>query len=440
MSLLDKIRSNSPINKNNELILKAFGFEKSRTGVYSDNSQNRRLKRVGQKYGSKKQEEVPSPEKNKKEETKVTEKKFDEKKVSTFAKKATTEQLEAYIKYNKATPEIKKIAKLELESRNKSEDELHDHARKSSQQDLENTIKTHTDEKVRKVAHKEISRRGKEEAIQEKEPERKDEKKPEVKKDKSPKDSIEDSVKDLSDKYKGKMQELMKDENIGNDEILSKLSKESQDISRYIQRVKQFEDVDKEREIKNVGKFLGLNDENEIQKFFGDGTIISIEKSGNAVAVLTEDCYIEREFEEGIVHMDEFLLNPDIEKSKGKGTEIFSNQIKGFKDKGYKELITDAAKSNIYNGYYTWARLGYDIQGNESKTRFKKLIKDSNDDDIKDIQSLPELMSFEKGRKFWKDNGFQFQAEFRLDDNSESMFILNEYIKDKQNGKEKTKS
>jgi predicted GNAT family acetyltransferase len=185
MNFIEKIRSCSPILRNGEIILKAFGFEKSRVGVYSDNSQNRKLKRVGQKYGSKKQEEGPSPEKNKKtEETKVTgEKSIDENKIKTFAKKATDEQLQAYLKYDKATPEIKKIAKLELDSRNKSEGELHDHARKSSQQDLENTIKTHKDEKVRKVAHKEIDRRSKEEAIQ-KEPEKKEvEKKPEVKKE-----------------------------------------------------------------------------------------------------------------------------------------------------------------------------------------------------------------------------------------------------------------
>jgi hypothetical protein len=178
MNFIEKIRSCSPLLKNGEIILKAFGFEKSRTGVYSDNSQNRKLKRVGQKYGSKKQEEVPQ-EKNKKsnEETKVTgEKPIDENKIKVYAKKATDEQLEAYIKHNAAHPEIKKIAKLELESRNKTEDELHDHARKSSHEDLENTIKTHTDEKVRKVAHKEIERRSKEEAIQ-KEPEKDNKKK-----------------------------------------------------------------------------------------------------------------------------------------------------------------------------------------------------------------------------------------------------------------------
>jgi hypothetical protein len=37
-------------------------------------------------------------------------------------------------------------------------------------------------------------------------------------------------------------------------------------------------------------------------------------------------------------------------------------------------------------------------------------------------------MSFQKGRDFWKENGFSFRGEFDLDDNSESMMILKKYM------------
>jgi len=79
---MDKIKE---LHERNEergsLILKAFQsvnslsfLEKSRSGVYSDNPVNQKLKRVGQKYGSKKQEE-PVQEKDKKQETEQPKKK-----------------------------------------------------------------------------------------------------------------------------------------------------------------------------------------------------------------------------------------------------------------------------------------------------------------------------------------------------------------------------
>jgi hypothetical protein len=37
-------------------------------------------------------------------------------------------------------------------------------------------------------------------------------------------------------------------------------------------------------------------------------------------------------------------------------------------------------------------------------------------------------MSFQKGRDYWKKNGFKFYGKFDLDDNSESMMILKKYM------------
>lgn len=53
--------TNLVVNRTAENITKAFGddIEKARHGVYTDTPENRRLRRVGQKYGSKKGEEAP---------------------------------------------------------------------------------------------------------------------------------------------------------------------------------------------------------------------------------------------------------------------------------------------------------------------------------------------------------------------------------------------
>ena len=100
-------------------------IEKSRTGVYSDNAQNRQLKRVGQKYGSKAQEEQSKEKRGSKSDSK--------------------------------------------EERRYSDKELSKYAKNASQADLERQIKESDDPKIRKQAHEEIDRRGKEESVQKKE-------------------------------------------------------------------------------------------------------------------------------------------------------------------------------------------------------------------------------------------------------------------------------
>ena len=53
--------TNLVVNRTAENIAKAFGddIEKARHGIYADTPENRRLRRVGQEYGSKKSEETP---------------------------------------------------------------------------------------------------------------------------------------------------------------------------------------------------------------------------------------------------------------------------------------------------------------------------------------------------------------------------------------------
>lgn len=70
-------------------IAKSFGvensednLEKARSGIYTDNAENRRLNRVGQKYGSSKKDEQTNTEKDKKDKS-----------VDDYAKTTSTENL-----------------------------------------------------------------------------------------------------------------------------------------------------------------------------------------------------------------------------------------------------------------------------------------------------------------------------------------------------------
>ena len=97
---------NGGTNLNEEL-------EKARSGVYEDTAKNRRLNRVGQQYGSKKQEDEPRGESSRKEKQDV----------SSYAKNASEGALKRAAADEKAPEDVRNAAKKELEKRGKNGDD-----------------------------------------------------------------------------------------------------------------------------------------------------------------------------------------------------------------------------------------------------------------------------------------------------------------------------
>lgn len=305
---------------------------------------------------------------------------------------------------------------------------IEDHAKNSSEANLQAAIKNSPDPEVRQAAHAELDRRAKEEKVQEKA---------------SPFESAgtptaKDKMKQLTNHYSDVVKELFSLEGEDYSTKASGLVNKQNKASQYIQNVRRFESQDSSKDLEDFKKNMGV----EPKQFFGDGEVLgmTMEKHGNfySVDVLMTDGYCFRSIdeEEGNVHMELFMLDPTLDQGMGKGTEIFTNQVKEFQKKGYKKLETLAAKSDTLNGYYTWARLGYDFVNPSSQDDFDELVSSSVDNDISSARSLPELMSFPKGREFWKKNGFEFDGAFDLSENSKSMFILNRYNENKKNGKQ----
>jgi ADP-ribose pyrophosphatase YjhB (NUDIX family) len=103
--------------------LKGFGededeIEKARTGVYADNPENRRLKRVGKKYGEPSKQEEQKPGKDKKQEDKETQPKQS---IEEYAKNSSQEALENASKGK--DEELRVAAKKELKRRETEENE-----------------------------------------------------------------------------------------------------------------------------------------------------------------------------------------------------------------------------------------------------------------------------------------------------------------------------
>lgn len=93
-------------------------LEKARSGVYADNAKNRRLKRVGQKYGAAGNNDAPDADKGKKQED-SSEKPKGDKSVDEYAKETSETALQEAAKGG--NEELRLAAKKELERREKEE-------------------------------------------------------------------------------------------------------------------------------------------------------------------------------------------------------------------------------------------------------------------------------------------------------------------------------
>lgn len=128
------------------------------------------------------------------------------------------------------------------------------------------------------------------------------------------------------------------------------------------------------------------------------------------------------------------VLNKEIENVKMKvskndnysGTDLLKMQVKEASKQGYKTIKTEAFRDEDgeYNGYYTWARLGY-----IPKKQPSKQIEDFNKKYGTNAKTLQDLMATKEGRDFWKKNGETFNGEFDLSPNSYSMNTLKNYKK-----------
>jgi ADP-ribosyltransferase exoenzyme len=126
---------------------------------------------------------------------------------------------------------------------------------------------------------------------------------------------------------------------------------------------------------------------------------------------------------------------------KGIGTQIFTTQVYNSKKAGVYRFLTDAGKAEPnedypkgMNGYYTWPRLGYngslddlDIDHDSLRETFPDVFGDLNAFQIHD-KTIQDIMKLPGGPEWWKDNGTSFTGGFNLQDDSDSMKILNAYV------------
>jgi hypothetical protein len=127
---------------------------------------------------------------------------------------------------------------------------------------------------------------------------------------------------------------------------------------------------------------------------------------------------------QGNPYLENVYLALSPEATKGLGTRIFATQVSQAMKLGVKWIETYAAgaRGESLNGYYTWARLGYDGPiPSYLKVKTRYALGDH-------VQTIQDVMRTPGGAAWWKDNGNSWEGKFHLDPFSDSPKILNDYL------------
>ncbi|MES2342300.1 MAG: hypothetical protein V4597_11525 [Pseudomonadota bacterium] len=112
-------------------------------------------------------------------------------------------------------------------------------------------------------------------------------------------------------------------------------------------------------------------------------------------------------------------------RGRGLGTQIFTGQVKALAALGVTKIVAEAARSDDKNGYYTWARLGYD--GAIPAGTAAKLPAA-----LKGAKTVQELLLKPGGLAAWKEHGETFAAEFGLAAGSASNTVFGAYLAERR--------
>jgi hypothetical protein len=138
----------NPIEKERQAIISNItkGFidndiEKARHGVYADNAENRRLKRVGQEYGSAASNQDAQQDHSNNEGGKD---------LSSYASKTKTEVLQKVVDSNTSSKELKDAASKELKKRTSTKAKDKEHKKKMNRNDALDESRRYAEKEFKK--------------------------------------------------------------------------------------------------------------------------------------------------------------------------------------------------------------------------------------------------------------------------------------------------
>lgn len=155
---------------------------------------------------------------------------------------------------------------------------------------------------------------------------------------------------------------------------------------------------------------------------------VKVEKIDNAtrVEIQTDGAYSSVVFyDDKSVFIDEINIK---QSGQGVGLKFFDNLIKGAKENGYEriQLLAAGDIDSKNNGYYTWAKFGFNGDLSFSFRRRAERELGIKAETVQDIMSAPG------GSEWWRKHGSAVSMEFDLSEDSLSMEIWEKYTAKKK--------
>lgn len=152
----------------------------------------------------------------------------------------------------------------------------------------------------------------------------------------------------------------------------------------------------------------------------------------------TEEVYGERRLkrehitakEQGLVMYNESFHVKSSAQGKGVGTRMLWQQVQQCREQDVVRIKTFADRGEGVNGYYTWARLGYDAELHPRVVDDVVRAHDAPRPPGKP-ERISDLMRTEEGRQWWKKYGWPTMMSFDPSPGSLSSQILEAYVKEK---------
>jgi hypothetical protein len=124
-----------------------------------------------------------------------------------------------------------------------------------------------------------------------------------------------------------------------------------------------------------------------------------------------------------------YVTNP----GQGLGADIFGRMVEQAQKFGVDKIETTASRSATENGYYTWAKFGYDGPLSGPIRAMLRVAVDEGalPGSLASATTVSELMGTTEGTEWWKTNGESTKMTFDLTPGSQSLQVWNTYLKQK---------
>lgn len=180
--------------------------------------------------------------------------------------------------------------------------------------------------------------------------------------------------------------------------------------------------------VEDIGKLTGAQGGSKVTIAAGamkEGNVIFIDVAHPAIKDCSRKISISPDGQ--VVCMNSIFVLKKAHRGSGFGLNQFADQVRACAENGVHQIETYAARGGVYNGYYTWARLGYDAP---LKDYFKRELPEQ----FKGAETIQDLMATPEGRAFWKKKGYDEKMTFDLAPGSRSMQVLDAYLAERGKG------